>query len=105
QKGAYSTSPSNSGVSMNAVYRRTSNVVPARVKVPIVVPSPGRWPLGGRRTLSHSKQRVVESNALDTVYAEELFDVTWPHAPHRARAACSRQGGQVSSCLLCAYSS
>lgn len=30
------------------------------------------------------KERVVRSTAADTVYAEDLFDIGWPGAPHRA---------------------
>lgn len=29
------------------------------------------------------KERIVASDAEDTVYAEDLFDVGWPNAPHR----------------------
>ena len=29
------------------------------------------------------KERVVKSTAEDTVYAEDLFDIGWPNAPHR----------------------
>jgi len=47
--------------------------------------------LGTRFVASHEanvhpeyKARVVASSAVDAVYTEDLFDIGWPNAPHRA---------------------
>jgi nitronate monooxygenase len=32
----------------------------------------------------HYRERLLKSSESDTVYLENLFDVNWPNAPHRA---------------------
>src|SRR6202165_5679741 len=53
--GAYSMSPSKSGGADPMAYRGHSATSPVNtVRLPIEVPSPGRFPVGGRPAASHS---------------------------------------------------
>jgi NAD(P)H-dependent flavin oxidoreductase YrpB (nitropropane dioxygenase family) len=64
----------------------------------------GVW-IGTRFLASHEavvhsryRERLLQANENDTVFLENLFDIRWPHAPHRVLRNQTVEGWEAAGC-------